>query len=258
MGPDAPLVVLHREWIIAPGDGLGQATAWASDGGGQHLIPPDGSMDMILRWRPDGSLFDGFVSPPSLGAFSVILDPRDRYAGVRLPPPLGFTLLGPPADFAESPQSLPPWLWRLGQAVLADPDRPADLVARDLARALFLRSPPLSPEALRVDRCWALLRSGLEPGAALREAPWSERAARRSFARIAGVSPRFLSTVARMERAGWLLARGRGSLAQIAQEAGFTDQAHMGRSLRVLTGLPAGAALALLAERYKTTGWLSP
>jgi AraC-like DNA-binding protein len=229
------------------------AIAWASAGGGHHLIPPDGAMDAILRWRPDGSLFETFVATPGLGAFSVPLDPRDRHVGLRLPPPLGFLLLGPPESFIDGLR--PPWLDALGRRALGDPRRSPALVTRDLAQLLLARELVETPETRRVDLARRALLAGLTPGAALDAAGWPDRTARRAFATVVGVPPRFLASVIRMDRAARLAALGTLPLAHLALEAGFADQPHMGRSLRALTGLPAGQALAILAERYKTMPW---
>ncbi|MFT3817885.1 MAG: helix-turn-helix domain-containing protein [Rubrivivax sp.] len=65
----------------------------------------------------------------------------------------------------------------------------------------------------------------------------SRRQLERDFARWIGTSPRHLSQVARVQAVS-RRALGGESLAGIAADIGFADQAHMSRVVRQLTGLP--------------------
>jgi len=64
----------------------------------------------------------------------------------------------------------------------------------------------------------------------------SRRQLERDFARWVGTSPRHLTQVARLQRVSRRACRG-ASLADIAADVGFADQAHMSRVVRALTGL---------------------
>jgi AraC-like DNA-binding protein len=89
--------------------------------------------------------------------------------------------------------------------------------------------------------------------AALRDDPdlgigrWADRmglataSVSRGFARAFGVSPKRFRLEARTRRAAGRLASWRGSLADLAAELGFADQAHMSRAVAAMTGhTPAG------------------
>jgi AraC-like DNA-binding protein len=60
-----------------------------------------------------------------------------------------------------------------------------------------------------------------------------------------GLSPKCLSRIARFEHAAALMrAPRRPSLAGVAVEAGYADQAHLSREFRTLAGMTPGAYLA--------------
>jgi AraC-like DNA-binding protein len=62
------------------------------------------------------------------------------------------------------------------------------------------------------------------------------------------VTPKRLARIHRFDRALTLVSREDGSLADVAQRAGFFDQPHMNAEFRELAGLTPGQFLA--ATRY--------
>lgn len=80
----------------------------------------------------------------------------------------------------------------------------------------------------------------------------SERHLRRLLLAHTGLEPRMLQRVARFQRFLELCDRDRAerSLAGLAARAGYADQAHLSRDVRVLSGLTPSA---LLAERRRPT-----
>jgi AraC-like DNA-binding protein len=79
----------------------------------------------------------------------------------------------------------------------------------------------------------------------------SERHLRRLILTHTGLEPRMLRRVARFQRFLDLSARVERSLARLAAGAGYTDQAHLSREVRTLSGLTPAA---LLAERRRVPG----
>ncbi len=63
----------------------------------------------------------------------------------------------------------------------------------------------------------------------------SERSLRRHIAKTTGLSPYFFHQIRRAQHAVQLLQQGH-SIAQAATDAGYTDQAHMTKSLKLLIG----------------------
>jgi AraC-like DNA-binding protein len=81
------------------------------------------------------------------------------------------------------------------------------------------------------------------------ELGWSARRLHRRFVDACGYGPKMLQRILRLQRAIRLARVGRHpavSLAGLAREAGFADQAHMNRDFCALTGLTPRALL---------TGW---
>jgi AraC-like DNA-binding protein len=135
---------------------------------------------------------------------------------------------------------------RFGRARIADPDEIVRLAARDLreaSAALSARCQPLDcpgcdwPDLLAQD----LLRS---PALALGE--WAARhglaaaTLSRGFRQVFGIVPTAFRAEARAQHALGFIRAGTLTLAQIAAEAGYADQAHMTRSVRALCGRPPG------------------
>ena len=131
-----------------------------------------------------------------------------------------------------------------GVGTIDDPEAVARMAERDpLAAAAHLRDglsrhtvgpadwPDLLAEALRTDPDLAL-------------APWARRmklepaSVSRGFARAYGVSPKRFRLEARTRRAIAALADWHGSLADLAADQGFADQAHLTRSVGAMTGVP--------------------
>jgi AraC-like DNA-binding protein len=78
----------------------------------------------------------------------------------------------------------------------------------------------------------------------------SERHLRRLILAHTGLEPRTLRRVARFQRFLDLSAGAERSLAGLAARAGYTDQAHLSREVRTLSGLTPAS---LLAERHART-----
>lgn len=118
-------------------------------------------------------------------------------------------------------------------ARLAERDAPAaGLLVRDQFRsglATFADWPDLLAAAIRADPDLALARwarqTGLDPASVSR-----------GFARAYGVSPKRFRLEVRTRRALTALGGWHGSLAQLAADLGFADQAHMARAVAAMTG----------------------
>lgn len=128
----------------------------------------------------------------------------------------------------------------------ADVDEIARLARRDpRAAAASLFSRPLMPVAPLRD--WPDLLAdelaGLDPpaiGAWAEKAGLAAESVSRGFALAYGVAPSRYRLELRARRA-WCMIRGGGqSLASVAQECGFADQAHLTRTLSRLTGRSPG------------------
>lgn len=75
------------------------------------------------------------------------------------------------------------------------------------------------------------------------------RELQRWFRDAVGISPKWVTQRYRLHDALLALERGEGSLAQMAAELGYADQAHLARDFKRLVGLTPSAYLAVTARR---------
>ncbi len=129
---------------------------------------------------------------------------------------------------------------------IADPDAVARLAESDVSAAAALA---LETIAFDVEECadWPdLLARALRAGAVASLAEWAFEAGvaasslSRGFRLAYGVSPKRYRAEYRARRAVEALLAASGSLASVAADAGFADQAHMTRDVAALTGCAPG------------------
>jgi AraC-like DNA-binding protein len=215
---------------------------------------PDGCVDVVLH---AGQLM---VAGPATVAMQVPAAPGHGSCGVRFRVGAAGAALGVPADSLRD-QSVPlATLWgaegrRLSDAVSDASDPTAAL--RLLMGGLAEPREPLDRAARRA----AVLAVGRPFHEVSRELGFSERHLRRRMERAVGYGPRTLGRVIRLQRFFQACERCRSaSLAELAAEAGYADQAHLARDCRRLTGRTpsalraAGASAAgeRTSEAFKT------
>ena len=131
-----------------------------------------------------------------------------------------------------------------GVGTIDDPDAVARIAERDpLAAAAHLRD-GFTPHAVGLADWPDLLADALRADPDLALAPWARRmklepaSVSRGFARAYGVSPKRFRLEVRTRRALAALGDWGGSLADLAADHGFADQAHLTRSVAAMTGVP--------------------
>ena len=214
--PRALRGVVEAAWTVrvGPGDRV-------------RRILPDGCVDLV--WQPG-------LGPSVVGAMTtaqeVELPPGALATGVRLRPGAAGPLLGldageladDRAGWAHGPAGDAPHLAALLRAVGAQREaaaRPPDLIVRAAAQRLR-REPGLALDRLAHDL-------GL-----------GERHLRRRFGRAVGLGPKRFARIARLQRA----LTDAAPWAAVAAAHGFSDQAHLTREVRALTGLTPTALRA--------------
>lgn len=129
-----------------------------------------------------------------------------------------------------------------GAGTITDVDAVAKAAERDLQEAASLVAEQFQPVMLSPDDWPDLLASELARNPDFQISDWAESAGlnpasvSRGFAKAFGVSPKRYRLEARARRAIAALKSWQGSLAAIAVEQGFADQAHFTRAVRELTG----------------------
>ncbi|WP_086672359.1 helix-turn-helix domain-containing protein [Amycolatopsis pretoriensis] len=231
---------------------------WRSASAGPKRIVPDGCLDLVVG---DGGVF---IAGPDTAAWSSVTRPGAELRGVRFRPGHAPAVLGVAADELRDRRVSLGELWGpagevLAERLLAGELSPAEAVASRLPeagpadRAVAELIERLDAGAARVaearlargqaDPARTKVQSGssrLSPDlAAIRlEEPSavSERRLRRRFVQAVGYGPATYLRVARFQRAVALAPRVPG-LAALAVAAGYSDQAHLSRDCRALTGL---------------------
>ncbi|MCO1656444.1 helix-turn-helix domain-containing protein [Pseudonocardia humida] len=183
-------------------------------------------------------LLDGVCAPAylqimltPLGAYQLLGVPLDelrgRVADLR-------DVLGPDsAPFADRVRDAPTWRQRF--AIV-------DEVLGGRAAAATRPSP-------EVARAWSILvaSGGRERiGRIAAEVGWSHKHLTRRFTTQVGLAPKAAARVIRFGRAVNQLGRGAPSLARLAAESGYADQAHLTRDFRSLAGVTPGDFLTRL------------
>lgn len=224
----------YREDPPPPGLGEFVACTWHSEVVSPFAhrlrIVPDGCTEIVYS-QERGVLVYG----PGTEWSDVLLPPRSRHCGVRLRP-------------AAASAALRLTMTELGgQVVSADELDGARAWNRSSADDWLAATVEVLAERVRrrpLD--WAVARAveiltdrpTESMGQVAREAAVSERQLRRSFAREVGLPPASYRRIARMRRA---VAAAAGSdlcgWSRIANDLGFSDQSHLVREMRSLTGM---------------------
>ncbi|MFJ7215706.1 helix-turn-helix domain-containing protein [Amycolatopsis sp. NPDC098790] len=227
---------------------------WRSASAGPKRIVPDGCLDLVVG---DGGVF---VAGPDTASWSSVTRPGAVLRGVRFKPGHAPAVLGVAADELRDRRVSLGELWgrsgeELAERLLAGEVSPAGAVESRLAAvevesedwAVAELIEKLDAGAARVADAAACLargdagpaQTGAQSRAATRlEEPSavSERRLRRRFVQAVGYGPATYLRVARFQRAVALAPRLSG-LAALAAAAGYSDQAHLSRDCRALTGL---------------------
>jgi AraC-like DNA-binding protein len=197
--------------------------AWVVDGpGGPVRVLPDGCMDLI---RMDGCVV---VAGPDTTA-SISLRGAEPFVGLRFRPGVLPRLLGVPA--AELRDSRVP-LADLGVATA----QRGSLVELTTALASGESSSETAPWSMsllgHVTRSFA---GGAAVARVAEQIGWSSRTLQRQCGAVYGYGPATLRRILRFQRALQLIDVG-ASYAEAAAAAGYSDQPHLHREVRDLTG----------------------
>lgn len=251
-------------WMSTPGDTASLATR-------EHILP-NGEMHLVFRLRgPEIRIFDArhtakgltlgqaVVGGARTGFYAKEIAGSSEAVGVQLMPGAALALLGLPASELAGQHTRLEDLWgnsaRWMQEQLAQAATPAQkmqgLQGLLLAR---LKSTPL-PAALPT-MVWAAaqLKAGATVRQTVAQSGYSHRQFIRLFSHCVGLAPKQYSRVQRFQRALALLCRGGAtrifSLADVAQDAGYSDQPHFNREFREFSGLTP--------EQYRQAPVVSP
>lgn len=200
----------------------------------RHRVLPDGCADLV--WIGEAP---AVVAGPATGPVIVPLAPCTTVVGVRLRPGAA-AMLGPPVSALADRDTPLGDIWGRGALtapIAAQGSIEARLAAAQAALATRLvDAGPLDRSIEAATRWLAKHPAGrIEDLAGLLET--GPRRLHRRFVAAVGYGPKTFQRVLRLQRVLARAARSpRESLAALAAEAGYADQAHMSRELQALTG----------------------
>lgn len=251
-------------WVSAPGDIAGPASR-------EHILPT-GEMHLVFRLRgPAIRIFDprqtadglclghAVVGGARAGFYAKEVAASSEAVGVQLMPGAALVLLGLPASELAGQHTRLEDLWGSSaswmQEQLAEAPTPVQKI-QGLQGFLLarLKSAPL-PAASRVMlRAAAQLKAGATVRQVVAQSGYSHRQFIHLFSHHAGLAPKQYSRVQRFQRALALLHGGSAtpavSLADVAQDAGYSDQPHFNREFREFSGFtPEQYRLAPVVSR---------
>jgi AraC-like DNA-binding protein len=222
-----------------------------------HRVLPDGCIDIV--WIGDAP---AVVAGPATGPVVVPLAPRSTVVGLRLRPGAAPGLLGAPASELLNRDTPLGELWgaagdALSAQVVAQPALAAKLnaAAAEFAPHLAGAGPP--DPMIAAATLWLARHPAGRIADLCRLLEVGERRLRRRFAAAIGYGPKTFQRVLRLQRVlaqAGRLPRAGASLAALAAEAGYADQAHMSRELQALTGRSPAALLQRAASTLELSG----
>jgi AraC-like DNA-binding protein len=200
------------------------------------------------------------VRGPSTAPVTEPLPPGTTVVGVRLHPGAGAAVLGVPADVLRDTVVDVEALWDEAGRMLADTvNHPADAeeALAVLQNRLLVRTRAAEPSDPLVGAAVRQIRRGTSVATVSERLDISERQLRRRCEAAVGLAPRTLHRLLRFQRfvalTQWYLASGdrsvRPTVAALAAEVGYADEAHLSRECVRLTGRTPATFLATAQEQ---------
>jgi AraC-like DNA-binding protein len=209
-------------------------------GGGASTVLPDGCIDLVLR--AEGASRKLQASALTTEPFSIPAAEGRWFVGVRFRPAMSRVVLDVlPAecrDTAIEALSFDASFGALARRI-ASAATPAQALAMLRSEVeLRARANTHLEAPRRMLRALELLRADRAPSSSelARQLGMTERTLQRELVFWAGLPPKALARIFRMERAAGMIRGGDRSLAMVALDAGYSDQPHMTREFRRLTG----------------------
>ncbi len=226
---------------------------------GRELVLPTGAMHLVIRLDEPLRIFADIDAPEAtlighavIGGARATAYVRDTSrpacsVGAQLRPGTAAFLLGVPADVLAEHHTVLDDVWGAAAAQLRDRLASIPSAARRLdlfEAALLARLPRARGLHPAVAHALAQLPTGADIASIVDETGYSHRRFLSLFHHAVGLTPKRYCRVQRLQRA--LTGMSTRSLAAVARDAGFSDQAHFTREFRALTGVSPGTYRTLV------------
>jgi AraC-like DNA-binding protein len=233
----------------------------AAPAGRPILVVPDGCVD--LQWF-EGTLR---IAGPDRGPQREMPRPGSTVVGLRFRAGAAASWLGVPACELVDRRVPLEAFWgaqarRIAEA--AGETRGLPALVEAIETALAPRAAATGPADPRMRAAFGLLRTGAPTGGQTvrwlaGELGTAERTLRRRFHEAFGFGPKTLDGILRFQRFLRLARAGTGTLAALAADAGYADQAHLARECRrFATATPSEVAAALAGEEDVAVPFKTP
>ncbi len=251
----ARLTGTFRHWPVAAAGLRAFSSIWAhrlpENDASPIVVASDGTID--LQWID----YAFRVAGPDSEAVTEDLPAGTLVIGFRFRPAAAAAWLGLAASEIANRRTDLEALWgvraRRAAADAANEDD-IDALVQSLQRVVGRMVPEFELADRQMQAAYRLVAAGAPPGAPL--VPWlgralgmSERTLRRRFDEAFGYGPKTLERILRHQRYLRLVESSSESTAVLAIASGYSDQAHLVRESRRLTGSPPGALNRLAADR---------
>jgi AraC-like DNA-binding protein len=226
--PPSPALARHVQafWMLSA---LAPKTPWAPS-----RVFPDGCIDLIFDFTADKNRarFIGTMTRPIIVVNQGALD---TFA-IRFLPGAARSVVGVPA-IELTDRDVP--ITELWDHDPTEELRPLSTRARieRLEQLLMKKLSPLDPLIAAAVKMIASRHGDLEISQLERATGWSTRQLERKFRDFIGVSPKRFARVMRLQRVLRAAEHARGAWLEVALELGYSDQAHLAREVKELTGL---------------------
>lgn len=202
-----------------------------------YLALPDGSVDLVIEFNEvdTKSLLYGTTTKPS----DIIISPQQHYIGIRFQP-------GQSRHFINLPSKELTDAFELSDGILDfslegfTEQLAFEQIISQLDSLLKTHLSHKQPERGRIDNVITMIQSThglvkIDEVAALYGK--SRRQFERTFLDTVGITPKFFSLITRFQNASTLITQlSHSSLADIASDAGYSDQSHMNHDFKRMTG----------------------
>ncbi|MBL8958680.1 MAG: helix-turn-helix transcriptional regulator [Gemmatimonadetes bacterium] len=199
-----------------------------------HLVIPDNCADILLDLAPDGQVLSAAVVGVMTAPVRVPARPG-HLVGLRFRPGWLAPLLGVDArELRDARVPLEQVAPRWAGVAYGGPAAVTDLVAAVKRGVAAHRGP--APLVRRVIDALVTGPHDVPVHTLCRSHGVSRQYLARAFSHAVGTGPKFVGRVARLERVRQSLTSRRGDWARLAAEVGLSDQSHLVREMRALTG----------------------